>query len=427
MAIQNRRGAYNKFDPSKLLPGEWACVIEGDADASDGRAIYMCFAPGVVKRMATYQDMLENLSKLSSDLVGQVMEDFAAAMTEATAAANTAASEASSAATNAVSQATAASTAASGANAAIQRMNDKLKEMETAGPVLQSEKGSTNGVAALDSSGKVPVSQIPDTITAAKLASAKTIDGMNFDGSANINHFCICSTAAATVTKTASLSGFKLGTGARVTVKFTYGCTAANPTLNINSTGAKAIYYKGAAVPAGYIVPNMFVEMMYDGTQFCITGDIQNMNAPLTGFVKGSQTGDVGAADTYTSAFSKILNALSKKLEVELVDANGGKCWKFSNGLAIAVMWKNVSFTASISWTNSSLYYATINGLGNMPISFKDIQYRNITLDSTGAYWLCWNDGGMNAWTGSIYPISPTKQTSAVTGTFRCICIGTWK
>lgn len=289
MAIQNRRGAYNKFDPSKLLPGEWACVIEGDADASDGRAIYMCFAPGVVKRMATYQDMLENMSKLSSDLVGQVMQDFAAAMTEATAAANTAASEASSAATNAVSQATAASTAASGANAAIQRMNDKLKEMETAGPVLQSEKGSANGVAALDSSGKVPASQIPDTIAAAKLASAKTIDGMNFDGSANINHFCICSTAAATVTKTASLSGFKLGTGARVTVKFTYGCTAANPTLNINSTGAKAIYYKGAAVPAGYVLANSYVELIYDGTQYNVVSDLAqaqiNVNMADTGWI----------------------------------------------------------------------------------------------------------------------------------------------
>ena len=437
MAIQNRRGAYNKFDPSKLLPGEWACVIEGDTDALDGRAIYMCFAPGVVKRMATYQDMLENMSKLSEDLVGQVMKDFTAAMTAATAAANTAASEASTAAgtasqeaANAASQASAANTAATGANAAIQRINNKLEEMETAGPVLQSEKGRANGVAALDSSAKVPAAQMPGTInaaTAAKLTAAKTIDGIDFDGSANINHFCICSTASATAAKTASLSGFKLSTGARAMVTFTYGCTAANPTLNINGTGAKAIYYKGAAVPAGYISPNMFVEMMYDGTQYCITGDIQHVNAPLTGFVKGSQTGDVAAADTYTSAFSKILNAISGKVDVELVSANGGKCWKFSNGLAIAVMWKNVSFTTSIAWTNSSLYYAVINGLGNMPITFKDIQYRNITLDSTGAYWLCWNDGGMNAWAGSVYPISPNKQTTAASGTFRCICIGTWK
>jgi hypothetical protein len=281
MAIQNRRGDYAKFDPQKLLPGEWGIVLTGDSNAADGMACYMCFSPGVVKRMATYQDMVENMGKLSADVVKQVMEDFASAMTAATAAANTAASEASSAAgtasqaaTNAANQAAAASTAASGANVAIQRINDKLEEMETAGPVLQSEKGSANGVAALDSSGKVPASQIPDTIAAAKLASAKTIDGMNFDGSANINHFCICSTAAATVAKTASLSGFKLGTGARVTVKFTYGCTAANPTLNINSTGAKAIYYKGAAVPAGYVLPNSYVELIYDGTQYNIVSDL---------------------------------------------------------------------------------------------------------------------------------------------------------
>ena len=33
-----------------------------------------------------------------------------------------------------------------------------------------------------------------------------------------------------------------------VSVRFTNGNTAASPTLNINSTGAKAIYYRGAAL-----------------------------------------------------------------------------------------------------------------------------------------------------------------------------------
>ena len=42
MAIKNRRGPYNKFDPTKLLPGEWAVVLSGDPHASDGLACYMC-------------------------------------------------------------------------------------------------------------------------------------------------------------------------------------------------------------------------------------------------------------------------------------------------------------------------------------------------------------------------------------------------
>ena len=30
MAVQTRRGAYENFDPSKLLAGEWATVLSGD-------------------------------------------------------------------------------------------------------------------------------------------------------------------------------------------------------------------------------------------------------------------------------------------------------------------------------------------------------------------------------------------------------------
>lgn len=56
MAIQMRRGQYKDLDPDKLIPGEWAVSL-------DEKYVHMCFAPGVVMRMATYeafeQDMLE--------------------------------------------------------------------------------------------------------------------------------------------------------------------------------------------------------------------------------------------------------------------------------------------------------------------------------------------------------------------------------
>lgn len=51
MAIQNRHGEFKDFDPDKMLPGEWAVVLDGDPDTLDGRSVYMCFAPGVVRRI----------------------------------------------------------------------------------------------------------------------------------------------------------------------------------------------------------------------------------------------------------------------------------------------------------------------------------------------------------------------------------------
>ena len=57
-----------------------------------------------------------------------------------------------------------------------------------------------------------------------------------------------CTTAAATVAKTASLSSYSLTANGIVSVRFTNGNTASSPTLNIASKGAKSIYYNGAAL-----------------------------------------------------------------------------------------------------------------------------------------------------------------------------------
>ena len=57
MAIQNRRGNYTDFDPAKMKPGEIAVVQSNDPVAGDGKAVYMAFAAGDVKRMATHDEL----------------------------------------------------------------------------------------------------------------------------------------------------------------------------------------------------------------------------------------------------------------------------------------------------------------------------------------------------------------------------------
>ena len=89
MAIQMRRGNYGKFDPTKLLPGEYAVVQGDDPSARDGRSVYMAFAAGVVKRLATYEDMVENVSSALVDAIG----DAAERLTERAEAINAAAEE----------------------------------------------------------------------------------------------------------------------------------------------------------------------------------------------------------------------------------------------------------------------------------------------------------------------------------------------
>lgn len=83
-----------------------------------------------------------------------------------------------------------------------------------------------------------------------------------------------CSTEAATAAKVVSCTGFKLYTGAQITVKFTVTNTAANPTLNVNGTGAKSIYYRGGAISEGYLAANRTYTFMYNGTQYELVGDL---------------------------------------------------------------------------------------------------------------------------------------------------------
>lgn len=81
-----------------------------------------------------------------------------------------------------------------------------------------------------------------------------------------------CSTAAGTKAKVGTLSSGVLGSnGSIVAIKFTKSCTVANPTLNINSKGAKNIYWHGAALTdTALIKAGDIVTFMYDGTQYHI-------------------------------------------------------------------------------------------------------------------------------------------------------------
>jgi hypothetical protein len=98
-----------------------------------------------------------------------------------------------------------------------------------------------------------------------------------------------CSTTASTQAKVVACPNFKLVTGARIAVKFTVTNTASSPTLNVNNTGAKAIYYRGSAISAGYLATNRTYEFVYNGTQYELIGDIDtNTNTVPQGYCSTS-------------------------------------------------------------------------------------------------------------------------------------------
>lgn len=134
--------------------------------------------------------------------------------------------------------------------------------------------------------------------SASTLGTARTIDGVDFDGSANIVHYGTCSTAAGTAAKVVSCTSYKLATGSVIRVKFTVTNTATSPTLNVNGTGAKNIFYKGVAITAGYLIKDHVYEFVYDGAQYCLVGEIYSA---ITTNIGSATSGTAIAADDITA------------------------------------------------------------------------------------------------------------------------------
>lgn len=133
------------------------------------------------------------------------------------------------------------------------------------------------------------------------LRTARSLDGISFNGSKSIHHYGICSTAASVAEKEVSLSGYTLSTGSRVVVKFTVTSTASSPTLNVNSTGAKAIKYRGEVVSSSRLSSGHLYEFVYDGADYQLVGDLNTdvsvkQNAATT--VKGEFPVLLGATTT---------------------------------------------------------------------------------------------------------------------------------
>lgn len=141
---------------------------------------------------------------------------------------------------------------------------DTYSELEEQGADMPSVLNSDNLAAAAATTKTVKY--IAQTLTSAQKAQARSNIG------AAAHYYGVCGTAAATAAKTVTVDdGFALTTGAQVTVKFTCANTIANPTLNVNGTGAKPIYRYGTTAmstgttTSGWIA-NSVQTFTYDGT-----------------------------------------------------------------------------------------------------------------------------------------------------------------
>lgn len=145
------------------------------------------------------------------------------------------------------------------------------KDTDTTVSTLTLAADTGTSAITLAHSGKYKLTAGTKTLIFTMPSSGNTDHRKSFYGT--------CSTAAGTAAKVISLStttGWELVAGTTITVKFSATNTAANPTFNVNSSGAKSVWYNTAVITtdslnrAGYATrPQMYV---YDGSYWVWMG-----------------------------------------------------------------------------------------------------------------------------------------------------------
>lgn len=160
MAIQMRRGAYAEFDPLKMKAGEWAVSTDSDTKKQQ---IWMCFAPGIVKRMGTVEDFDVEIQRLIQGYLDGMAQSVSQAQKSAELATSKA-QESSTSASNAKTSETKAK--ASETNAKTSETNSAKSESEAQKYAEQVKKISESFSGALRPLGTINFADLPSTADA---------------------------------------------------------------------------------------------------------------------------------------------------------------------------------------------------------------------------------------------------------------------
>lgn len=224
-------------------------------------------------------------------------------------------------------------------------------------------------------------------------SNALTTDWDGIVGAQNVGMYGTCDTAAATAAKVATLDDygvtFKLVKGAVVRIYMANSNTVADPTLNVNSTGAKAIKRYGTTAPStasgSSWIGGTVMTFLYDGTYWRLCDYRNNDN-------------------TIPSAYCSTAAATAAK---------AASC---SGYVLLSKSFLHVIMTASN--TAASALTFNVNGKGAKPIYINGTasSSSNYTLPA-GSYLVYYNGTNYYFRTDGLLTASITGTASNVTGT----------
>lgn len=238
--------------------------------------------------------------------------------------------------------------------------------------------GNVDNTADINKTVKSAASCSGNSATAGKWQSARNINGLSVQGDADRTNYAVCSTSAATQAKTCTCAGFVLTTGAEITVKFTSTNTQNNPTLNVNSTGAKPIYYRGSSIVAGKLAANHTYTFRYNGAQYELVGDLDTVYNPVTAAMNGLMlsTDKTRLDENYivaknfgtSSGYIKYSNGLIIQWGISSGNETNGGVSRYGN---------NPSVVLPVSYTSKSSYAISCGFSGGGTVNWDEIRISN--------------------------------------------------
>ncbi len=305
----------------------------------------------------------------------------------------------------------------------------------------------------------------------AALGNTVTFDGVQPGDMDAVKHYGECTTAAGTAEKEVSCPGFTLAAGAKIAVKFLATNTTNNPTLNVQSTGAKAVHYRGAAIAKELLKANHIYSFVYDGTAFSVIGDIDTTYTAgtllMTGYSKPAEAGAVSESDTVNEAIGKLEKGMdTRKVQQNITttdaeynmlcmsdaseDVTGTKTntTRFSTGITMNPAQNSITATkfngtatkatqdgngATISSTyvkNARIQQGTATIYNKFVVSGCIVKAvansRSIQLTETGTYSSTgrstfFADGGIHTITDGATAAVPTNSASAAVTYYACL------
>ena len=189
-----------------------------------------------------------------------------------------------------------------------------------------------------------------------------TIHTVNITDNTLTNGYGTCATTGSTQNKTVyTTSNWVLKPGSSISVYFNKTNTAANPTLNVNSTGAKSIKYNNVTLTtsnlfyAGYA--NRVLNYIFNGTEWVFTGWAYDSNTTYSNSSLGQGFGvcSTSGSTALTASITSYSQTAGGIVSIQFNNPVPANATLNINGTgALPIHYKGVAITAGIIKANDT-------------------------------------------------------------------------